>query len=157
MKKEFTLEPISEENFKDFIHLIEELARYEKLEGPNAQAKMRLKKDGLGSNPKYEAYLGKLNGVPIGYLIYFMTYSTFLGLPTLFIEDIFLLEEYRRQGFGQQILNFCVKQAKLRNCGRVEWAVLTWNQPAIDFYEKNKAKRLGWYLYRLTREDFTRF
>ncbi|NVM55708.1 MAG: GNAT family N-acetyltransferase [Candidatus Helarchaeota archaeon] len=157
MKADLTIEPVSEDNFGEFIQLITELAKYEKLEGPDAQATARLKKDGLASNPKYEAYLGILNGVAIGYLIYFMTYSTFLGLPTLYIEDIFILENYRRKGFGQEFLNFCVNQAKLRRCGRVEWTVLTWNEPAIKFYEKNGAKRLGWYFYRLTKEAFTNF
>ena len=157
MKPKLVFERISEKNFEVFIQLIRELAKYERLEGPDAQATERLKQDGLSDSPKYEAYIGNLNGVPIAYLIYFMTYSTFLALPTLYVEDIFILEEHRRKGFGQQILNFCVKQAKAQNCGRVEWAVLTWNEPAIKFYEKNDAHRLGWYFYRLTRDDFLRF
>ncbi len=157
MSPNFTLEPLSEKNFKSFFHLIQELARYEKVEEPNEQAKQRLKIDGLGPDPKYDAYLGMLNGVGIGYLIYFMTYSSFLALPTLYIEDIFLLEEHRRRGYGKQILDFCIKQAKLRGCGRIEWTVLTWNEPAIKFYEKNGANRLGWYVYRLTKDDFHRF
>ena len=112
MKSELIIEKITEENFEDFIHLITELAKYEKLEAPDAQAQKRLKRDGLSKNPKYEAYLGILNDVTIGYIIYFMTYSSFLALPTLYIEDVFILEEYRRKGFGQQMFNFCVKQAK---------------------------------------------
>ena len=157
MTNDLVIERISDANFNDFISLIRKLAEYEKLPGPDEEAKVRLKRDGLSENPKYEAYLAILNGTAIGYIIYFMTYSTFLALPTLFIEDLFLLEEYRRKGYGQQMFNFCVKEAKRRKSGRVEWAVLTWNEPAIKFYEKNKASRLGWYFYRLTREDFVRF
>jgi GNAT superfamily N-acetyltransferase len=86
-----------------------------------------------------------------------MTYSSFLALPTLYIEDLFVLEKYRRMGFGQQLFNLCVRQAKEHGCSRMEWNVLTWNKPAIRFYEKNKAKRLDWYFYRMTQKDIAGF
>jgi len=92
MKNEFIIEKISETNFNQFIHLLKALANYEKLDPPDEQAQIRLKKDGLSENPKYEAYLGYVNGKPIGYIIYFFTYSSFLALPTLYLEDIFVLE-----------------------------------------------------------------
>jgi GNAT superfamily N-acetyltransferase len=154
MKDELIIKRISERNFDDFIYLIEKLAEYEKLEPPDAHAKSRLKKDGLSEDPMYEAYLGFLNGKPIGYVIFFFTYSSFLAKPTLYLEDIFILEDYRRKGFGQKMFNFCVKQAQLRECGRMEWCVLTWNEPALKFYEKIGASRLNWYFYRLSKEKF---
>lgn len=153
MSQKLTLKKIFQHNFDDFILLIEKLAEYEHLEKPDEQAKERLKKDGLGNHPKYEAVLGYLDKRPIGYLIYFMTYSSFLALPTLFIEDIFILENFRRLGFGQQFFDFCIKLARQRGCGRMEWCVLTWNEPAIKFYEKNKAQKLDWYFYRYDKDQ----
>ncbi len=154
MENYLKIEQLSEKNFPDFIQLVRALANYEKLKEPDESAVSRLKKDGLSDNPRFEAYLGIFHGTPIGYLIFFMTYSSFLALPTLFIEDLFILKEYRQNGFGQQMFDFCVEQAKQRGCGRIEWIVLTWNEPAIKFYEKNNATRLDWYFYRLTSESF---
>lgn len=153
MTEELSIVPIDSINFKDFIFLIEKLAEYEKLSPPDSEAKVRLKRDGLGPEPKYEAYLANLNGSPVGYLIFFTTYSSFLALPTLYIEDIFVLKKHRRRGIGQQLFEFCVNVAKGRGYGRIEFCVLTWNEPAIKFYEKNSAERLGWYFYRLDREQ----
>jgi GNAT superfamily N-acetyltransferase len=158
MKKDFTFEKISNKNFDKFLYLVEKLAEYEKLDPPDDDARLRLKKDGLYRNPKYEAYLTKLDGKYIGYIIYFMTYSSFLALPTLYIEDIFLLKEYRRGGIGQKMFNFCVKKAKEKGCGRLEWCVLHWNKSAIDFYEKNNSKPLkDWIYYRLEKDSIESF
>ena len=157
MSKKLTIERVSPENFDTFVDLIRQLARYEKLDEPDNEAVGRLRRDGLSDDPKFQAYLGIYKGAAIGYVILFMTYSSFLALPTLFIEDLFTLEKYRRMGFGQQLFNFCIKQAKEHNCGRMEWTVLTWNKPAIAFYEKNKARRLDWYFYRMTQKDIAGF
>lgn len=151
------IEKVTDENFEDFFYLINKLAEYEKLTPPDSAAKARLRKDGLSDEPKYEAYLGKLNGEAIGYLIYFFNYSSFLAKSTLYIEDIFVLENYRRQGIGQRLFEFCVKQASERNAGRIEFCVLTWNKPAIRFYEKNGVKRLDWYFYRLDEDQFDKY
>ena len=158
MKKDLTFEKISNKNFEEFLFLVEKLAEYEKLDSPNKQAKLRLKRDGLSRDPKYEAYLTKIDNKYIGYIIYFMTYSSFLALPTLYIEDIFLLKKYRGEGFGQKMFNFCIKKAKEKNCGRIEFCVLHWNKPAIDFYEKNNAKPLKeWVYYRLEKDSIDSF
>ena len=157
MKQGLTIVKLTEEKFDDFIHLIEKLAEYEKLDPPDDKAKIRLKKDGLSENPKYEAYLGMVDGKAVAYIIFFMTYSSFLALPTLYLEDIFVLKKYRRRGIGQKMFEFVIKQAKERGCGRMEWCILAWNKPAIKFYEKNKAKRLNWYFYRLTRDQIEKF
>ncbi len=157
MNTELSIERINSENFEDFILLIEKLADYEQLSPPDAEAKARLRRDGLSAEPKYEAYIGRLGEDPVSYLIFFMTYSSFLALPTLYIEDIFVLEEYRRRGIGQRLFELCVGLAKERGCGRLEFCVLTWNEPAIKFYEKNNAQRLGWYFYRLDRAQIENF
>ena len=153
MTEDLSIVPINSRNFEDFIFLIGKLAEYEKLSPPNSKAKARLKRDGLGPKPKYEAYLATFGSSAVGYLIFFNTYSSFLALPTLYIEDIFVLKEYRHRGIGQKLFEFCVKVAKDRGYGRIEFCVLTWNEPAIKFYEKNSAERLGWYFYRLDREQ----
>jgi GNAT superfamily N-acetyltransferase len=159
MKPKVAIEKVSTANFDQFIQLIERLAEYEKLDPPDGMAKKRLKKDTLRKDPPFEAYLGRINGKAVSHLIFFTTYSSFLALPTLYIEDIFVLNEHRRQGVGKEMFRFCVKKAKEKGCGRVEWCVLTWNEPAIRFYEKNGGTRLGWYFYRMTSgqiDDFLR-
>jgi len=158
MNSKLIIEPIKEKNFDDFIFLIEKLAEYEKLAPPDAGAKKRLKEHGLSKKPKYEAYVGKIDDKYVGYVIFFMTYSSILGKPTLYLEDIFVLKEYRKKGIGQKLFNFIVSKAKERNCGRVEWQVLEWNQVGIKFYEKNNAKhRSDWLNYRLTSDQFDDF
>ncbi|UCH90253.1 MAG: GNAT family N-acetyltransferase [Thermoplasmata archaeon] len=157
MTEDLVIERISESNFDDFIFLVNKLAEYEKLEPPEESAVERLKADGLSAEPRYEAYVGKLGGKSIGYIIYFFNYSSFLALPTLYLEDIFVLQEYRRRGFGTRMFQFTVEQARERGCGRIEFCVLTWNEPAIKFYEKNNTKRLDWYFYRMDRAEIEEF
>ena len=155
MKENLKIEPIKHKNFDEFLYLIDKLAEYERLTPPDENAKVRLRKDGLSKKPKYEAYVGKIDNKYVGYIIFFMTYSSILAKPTLYIEDIFVLKEHRRKGLGQKFFNFIISIAKERDCGRIEWHVLDWNQPGIKFYEKNYAKKLSnWVLYRLTSDQF---
>ncbi len=148
------IQQVNEETFDDFLGLIDKLAEYEKLAPPNDEARRRLRTDCLSSKPKYHAFIGKIENKCISYIIYFLTYSSFLALPTLYLEDIFVLEEYRRQGVGQRMFDHLKGIAKLEGCGRIEFTVLKWNKSAQKFYEENKAKRLEWFMYRLVREDF---
>ena len=93
----------------------------------------------------------------VGYALYFYTYSSFLARPSLYLEDLFVLERYRRRGAGFALFRRCVEEAIKRRCGRMEWAVLTWNEKALEFYEKLGAKRLDdWYVYRLDEKSFSR-
>ena len=148
------IEKVKAKTFDDFLGLIDRLAEYEKLALPTEEAKRRLRWDGLSDKPKYEAFIGKVGDKPVSYFIYFFTYSSFLALPTLFIEDIFVIKEYRRQGVGKKMFDFLKETAKREGCGRIEFTVLKWNKSAQKFYEKNRAKRLEWFLYRLVKEDF---
>jgi GNAT superfamily N-acetyltransferase len=157
MSKEVTIERVDNANFNDFLFLVEKLARYEQLTPPDKQAKERLRRDGLHNKPKYEAYLARNNGQAIGYVIFFFNYSSFLALPTLYLEDIFVLERYRKQGVGESLFRFCVQVAKKKGCGRMEWCVLNWNIPAHHFYEKNKAAKMNWTFYRLDKKQFDYF
>jgi GNAT superfamily N-acetyltransferase len=157
MKKDenrLLIEKVSIKNFNELIALVVELAKYEELAPPDEDAQRRLREDCLSKTPKYEAYLGRIGKKYVAYVVYFYAYSTFLALPTLFLEDIFVLEEHRRQEVGQKMFDFCRKKAKREGCGRIEFTVLDWNKPAQMFYEKNKATRMNWYFYRLVRKDF---
>ena len=148
------IKKVKAENFDDFLGLIDKLAQYEKLAPPDGQAKNRLRRDCLSDKSKYQAFIGKVGAKYVSYVIFFFTYSSFLALPTLFLEDIFVLDEYRRQGVGKKMFDFLKETAKREGCGRIEFTVLKWNKSAQEFCEKNKAKRLDWYLFRLVKEDF---
>lgn len=140
---------VHEGNFEVFLSLVRHLATYERLTPPDDAAAVRLLTDCLSDPPRYEAYIAILNGTPTGYVMFYFMYSTFLALPTLYLEDIFVEGEYRRMGIGKALFDFCRSEAKKRGCGRLEWLVLTWNEPALRFYEKCGGQRLDWYPYRI--------
>ncbi|PWR74268.1 GNAT family N-acetyltransferase [Methanospirillum lacunae] len=150
---ECSIEQVTSESFSDFFKLLCELARYEHLTPPDVDAESRLKHDLLDSHPRLEAYIARYQGSPIGFATFFFSYSTFLAKPTLFLEDIFVLESYRGNGYGKKLFDFCRNEAKVRGCGRMDWMVLTWNEPSIQFYEKIGGSRLGWYTYRLSQDQ----
>lgn len=157
MTEKLTIETITETNFDDFLYLVEKLAAYEKLSPPNEDEKVRLKHDGLGEDPKYLAYLGKIADKYVAYVIYYFNYSSFVAKPLMYIEDIYVLDEYRRRGIGTKMLEFCVQQASKQDCGRIEWCVLNWNEPALQFYAKNGAKKLDWTFFRLEEDQINSF
>lgn len=148
-----TIDKLNEDNFCDFTALIAKLAGYEKLLPPDEDAVIRLKNDAFSDNPKYEAYVLYADDTPAGYITFYFTYSTFLAKQTLYLEDIFVAEEFRSKGLGKTLFEFCKKEAKIRGCGRMDWTVLTWNEPSVKFYEKLGGKRQDWYLYRLDEEQ----
>jgi GNAT superfamily N-acetyltransferase len=150
---EITIERVTEKTIPDFLYLLGQLAGYEHLDPPDEGARSRLKADIMHNSPKFEGYIGRLGDEPIGFVTFCFTYSTFLARPTLYLEDIFVLEQHRGQDFGTYLFNFCRNEARTRGCGRMDWMVLTWNKPSIQFYEKIGAIRLGWYTYRLEREQ----
>jgi GNAT superfamily N-acetyltransferase len=97
------------------------------------------------------------SGEPIGYALFFFTYSSFLAKPTLYLEDIFVLEEFRGLGVGKSLFLRCVGEAVKQKCGRMEWSVLNWNSRAIKFYRDLGAKRLGeWSVFRLDSATLNR-
>jgi GNAT superfamily N-acetyltransferase len=133
------------------LSLINALAEYEKLPGPDSAACERLVRDGFGPAPRYQAYIAEQEGQAIGYALTFETYSSFLAQPALYLEDLFVLPDARRRGAGRALFRFLAAEALRRGCGRMEWAVLTWNQSAIDFYEQAGARRIDeWHVYRLS-------
>lgn len=152
MKEEARIQRVCEENLNDFIRLIEELARFEHLAPPDDAARGRLRADAIARDPPFHAFLAYDGGDAVGYITYYFTYSTFLAKPTLFLEDIFVLEDHRGKGIGRELFRFCAKEALAKGCGRMEWSVLDWNEDAIRFYGSMGGKRLGWYFYRLDEE-----
>lgn len=145
---------VTAETFDPFINLICKLAEYEHIPPPDQEAQSRLRRDCLCSQPKYRAYIATVDGKPAGYIIHFFTYSSFLALPTLFLEDIFVLKDCRKLGVGKALFDFVKQQAKAAGCGRIEFVVLKWNEGAQDFYSKNGARCLDWHFYRVDKEDF---
>lgn len=141
------------------LKLIVALAEFEKLTPPDAAAQARIIEDGFGERPRFETWLAFVAGVsePVGYAVFFETYSTFLARPTLYLEDIFVLPEYRGNGIGSALLHHCIRLAHERGCGRMEWTVLDWNTKAQRVYEKLGGRKLAeWFLYRLDRADIAR-
>jgi GNAT superfamily N-acetyltransferase len=136
------------------ISLICALADFEKLTPPDADAQARLAADGFGEKPRFEAWLAIVpeRGEPVGYALLFETYSTFLARPTLYLEDIFVLPDFRGRGIGSAFLEHCIALARERGCGRMEWTCLDWNTKAQSVYEcKVGATRMSeWLLYRLS-------
>jgi GNAT superfamily N-acetyltransferase len=139
------------------VSLILGLAEYEKLPPPNVDAQQRLLNDAFGDRPRFEIFLAEVDGRPVAYAFVFETYSTFLAMPTLYLEDLFVLPEYRGRAVGYAIMRFLAREAYGRGCGRMEWVVLDWNRPAIDFYERMGAQHLSeWLTYRLDRDALSR-
>ena len=152
-----TIRPATVDDVDTLIGLITALADFENLPPPDADARARLIDHGFGDRPKYEAWIAEWEGVPVGYSIMFETYSTFLARPTLYLEDVFVLPDYRRRGIGKALLNNCFRLANERGCGRMEWTCLDWNVRAQDVYEGLGARKMNeWLLYRLTQDDLIR-
>jgi GNAT superfamily N-acetyltransferase len=137
--------------------LVRALAVYEKLTPPDPAAQSRLVNDIFGPKPRLECYLAEDDRTPVAYAFIFESYSSFLALPTLYLEDIFVLQEFRKKGAGYALFRAMVAEAHKRGCGRMEWTVLDWNTPAIDFYKRLHATHMKeWHLYRLVRTDMER-
>jgi GNAT superfamily N-acetyltransferase len=132
-----------------FLGLVDALAHFEDLEPPSESGKRRLVND-VFVTKKVNLLVATDGKRHVGYALYFYTYSSFLAKPSLYLEDLFVLEEYRGKGIGFGLFRKCVDIAAAEGCGRMEWAVLTWNTKAIEFYEKLGAKRMDdWHVYRL--------
>ncbi len=134
---------------EQFIGLVRALARFEHLDPPSRGGRRRLLDD-IFKNRRVKLFVAAQGQTLIGYALYFYNYSSFVAKPTLYLEDLFVLEECRKQGVGFDLFRRCVDEAISKGCGRMEWAVLTWNEKALKFYEKLGARRLSeWYVYRL--------
>lgn len=157
----FTLRTATAADADELMKLVCALAAFEKLEAPDAEAQARLVKDLFGPQPPIEAWLAFVEEKkePVGYAMIVRTYSSFLALPTLHVEDVYVADGYRAQGIGTGFMTLCTKLALDRGCGRMEWTCLDWNEDAQVFYEeKMQATWMGeWYLYRFDREGMEKY
>ncbi|MEP6751397.1 MAG: GNAT family N-acetyltransferase [Candidatus Dormiibacterota bacterium] len=137
-------------------HLIRELAKFEKLENEVVLTEELLRAGLFGLRPYAEAVIAEEGSQPIGFALFFHTFSTFLARPGLYLEDLFVLADHRGRGVGRALLAHLAHLAVERECGRLEWAVLSWNQEAIRFYERLGAKpNSEWTVYRLAGEGLS--
>ncbi|MEB3216869.1 MAG: GNAT family N-acetyltransferase [Nostocales cyanobacterium 94392] len=133
--------------------LIKGLAEYEKLTEAVTGNALQLKEHLFGSKKYAEVILAEISGKTVGFALFFPNYSTFLTQPGIYLEDLFVLEEYRQQGVGKALLTKVASIAVERNCGRLEWSVLNWNEPAKAFYRHMGADILeDWRICRVTKE-----
>ena len=132
---------------------IKKLADYERLSHEVIATEELLRKTLFGRARTAEVAIGYLVREPVGFALFFHNYSTFVGRPGIYIEDLFVDESFRRRGFGRALLLYVARLAKERDCGRLEWSVLDWNEPAINFYKKLGAAPMGeWTVFRVTGE-----
>jgi GNAT superfamily N-acetyltransferase len=136
--------------------LIQALAEYERLSHTVTGNPAALAAHLFGNKPYAEAILAELSGKAVGFALFFHNYSTFLTQPGIYLEDLFVLPEHRTQGIGKALLIHVAQLAISRGCGRLEWSVLTWNQPAIAFYQRMGASILpDWQICRVTGAALT--
>ena len=135
------------------LFLIKELAIYEKEPDAAVATREDIINHGFGEKPYFHVLIVEYDNKPAGFAFYFFNYSTWLGKPGLYLEDLFVLTEFRKLGLGKSLLVRLAQIAVENNCGRFQWQVLDWNKPAIDFYESLGAYHLEeWYTYRITGE-----
>lgn len=133
-----------------WLALIDGLADYEKLARPDAAARQRLAEHALTRPPRFHTLLAEVDKRVVGYAMYFFTYSSFRAQPSLYLEDIFVLPDWRGHGAGRALFRACAAEAVHQGCGRMEWQVLSWNTPSIEFYRRLGARQLeDWLPFRL--------
>ena len=136
--------------------LIKDLAEYEKAPLEAKATIRQIEETIFGDNPVAYCHVAEDDGLVVGISIWFLNYSTWVGKPGIYLEDLFVLPEYRGHGIGKLLLTYLAKVAVARDCGRLEWSVLDWNQPAIDFYHSQGATMMhDWRINRVTGEKLT--
>jgi GNAT superfamily N-acetyltransferase len=133
------------------LRLIKGLAEYERMSNEVEATEDRLRETLFGPHPSAEVVIGYAGSEPAGFALFFHSYSTFLGKPGLYLEDLFVMPQYRGCGYGKALLVHLAKLAAERGCGRFEWTALDWNEPAIGFYKKLGATPMHeWTIFRVT-------
>jgi GNAT superfamily N-acetyltransferase len=135
------------------LSLIREFAEYERLSHEVVATEEALRDSLFGERPVAEVLIGHLGDEPAGFALFFHNFSTFLGKPGIYLEDLYVRPEFRGAGIGRALLIHLARLARARDCGRLEWSVLDWNEPAIGFYKSIGASPVsGWTVYRVTGE-----
>jgi len=147
----FTMRFANKSDVGLILAFIKELAEYEKLAHEVVASEQGLHKTLFGDRKVAEVILGFYDNEPVGFMLFFHNYSTFLAKPGIYLEDLYLKPEMRGKGLGKTMLSYLAKVAKERDCGRLEWWVLNWNKPAIDFYKSIHAEPMDeWTVFRLS-------
>jgi len=150
MAPHLRIEPATPHDVPLILNLVKKLAAYERLSHEVVATEEHFREALFGTARVAEALLAFSGDQPVGFALYFSTFSTFVGRPGIYLEDIFVEPQHRGQGIGAALLARIAKIACHRNCGRLEWSVLTWNEPAIGFYERLGARRMEeWRVFRL--------
>jgi GNAT superfamily N-acetyltransferase len=149
-----TIRLANEADVGTILLFIKGLAEYEKLSHEVVATEDDLRRTLFGKNPQAEVLIASLDEKPVGFCLFFHNYSTFLGKRGLYIEDLFVYPDIRGKGIGKELLNATARIALERNCGRMEWSVLDWNEPAIKFYRSIGAKPMDeWTVQRLLASE----
>ncbi len=139
------------------LSFIKKLAAYERLSHEVVATENLLRRSLFGRRRSAQVAIGYYKRKPVGFVLFFDNFSTFLGRPGIYIEDLFVDEAFRRRGFGGALLRHVAQLARRRNCGRLEWSVLDWNQPAVNFYRKIGARPMtDWTVFRVTGKNLTK-
>jgi GNAT superfamily N-acetyltransferase len=151
VKPTLSTRPATEADVSILLQLIHELADYEHLTHEVVATEASLRATLFGAGRVAEALLGCVDGVPVGMAIFFQNYSTFLAKPGLYLEDLYVQPAHRGCGLGKALIQAVASVAVARGCGRYEWTVLDWNQPAIAFYQSLGAEmKSDWRIMRVT-------
>ena len=154
---ELTIRPAGEADVPVILELIRGLAEYERAPDEVVCDDARLRESLFGAKPDAEVLLACMGGAPAGFAVFFHNYSTWWGRRGLYLEDLFVRPAMRGKGIGKALLKALATIARDRECARMEWAVLDWNQPAIDFYRSLGAvAKDEWTVYRLNRAEIER-
>jgi GNAT superfamily N-acetyltransferase len=153
----FSIRPGARRDAPAIVALIRELALYERLLHEVKITPAEVRRHGFGRRPYFKTLICRRGGKRVGLALYFFTYSSFLGRPVLWLEDLLVLPEERGRGAGKALLRALAKIALARGCGRMEWSVLDWNAPAIRFYRRMGARLdKEWIITRLKGAPLTR-
>ena len=153
-KKTFTIRKAGKEDVQLILGFIKKLAEYEHLSHEVVATPSDLDRYLFGDEKVAEVVIGYEGELPVGFALFFHNFSTFLGKPGIYLEDLFVLEEHRGKGYGTELLAHLAALALERNCGRLEWAVLDWNEPSIEFYKSLGARMMNeWIVNRMTGES----
>jgi GNAT superfamily N-acetyltransferase len=156
MSEAITIRPAAVGDVAIILQFVRELAHYERLEHQVVATEEMLREALFGSRPYAEVVFACLNGEPVGFALFFHNFSTFLGQAGIYLEDLYVRPEARGHGVGRSLLTWLAATAVSRGCGRLEWAVLDWNEPSIRFYRNLGAVALDdWTTYRVTGAALT--
>jgi GNAT superfamily N-acetyltransferase len=149
----FTIRAATASDVESILAFIRELAEYERLEHEVVATSDSIRQWLFGARPAAEVLIAEIAGEAVGFALFFTSFSTFLAQPGIYLEDLFVRPAHRGAGIGRALLQRVAELACERGCGRLEWAVLDWNEPAIGFYERLGAKAMGeWTTWRVTGE-----